>query len=93
MRLRGAATLSSAELLAILLGCGTGGKNVMEVAQELMIGCGGKLTALPRVEPARARRHGGLEVCMLPFVLNRDVHLSLLVLLQLVHDGHEINHS
>lgn len=46
MRLRGAKALSNAELLAILLGSGTGGKSVMEVAQELMVSAGGKLTLL-----------------------------------------------
>ena len=46
MRLRGAKALSNAELLAILLGSGTGGKNVMELAQELMVCAGGKLTLL-----------------------------------------------
>ena len=46
MRLRGAKALSNAELLAILLGSGTGGKNVMELSQELMVCAGGKLTLL-----------------------------------------------
>ena len=46
MRLRGAKALSNAELLAILLGSGTGGKSVMDVAQELMVSAGGKLTLL-----------------------------------------------
>ena len=46
MRLRGAKALSSGELLAILLGSGIGGKNVMEVAQELMASAGGRLTLL-----------------------------------------------
>ena len=46
LRLRGAKSLSNAELLAILLGSGTVCKNVMEVAQELMICAGGRLTLL-----------------------------------------------
>ena len=46
LRLRGAKALSNAELLAILLGSGTGGKNVTEVAQELMVSAGGRLTLL-----------------------------------------------
>ena len=46
MRLRGAKALSNAELLAILLGSGTGGKSVTEVAQELMVSASGKLTLL-----------------------------------------------
>lgn len=46
LRLRGAKSLSNAELLAILLGSGTGGKNVLEVSQELMVSAGGRLTLL-----------------------------------------------
>lgn len=46
LRLRGPKSLSNAELLAILLGSGTGGKNVLEVAQELMVCAGGRLTLL-----------------------------------------------
>lgn len=46
MRLRGAKALSNAELLAVLLGSGLGGKNAMEVAQEVMVSAGGKLTLL-----------------------------------------------
>ena len=46
LRLRGAKALSNAELLAILLGSGTGGKNVLEVAQELMKSAGGRLNLL-----------------------------------------------
>lgn len=46
MRLRGAKALSNAELLAILLGSGTGGKSVLEVAQELMKSAGGRLNLL-----------------------------------------------
>lgn len=46
MRLRGAKALSNAELLAILLVSGTGGKNVMEVALELMGAADGRLSLL-----------------------------------------------
>ena len=46
MRQRGAKALSNAELLAILLGSGTGGKNAVEVAQELMLSADGKLALL-----------------------------------------------
>jgi DNA repair protein RadC len=46
MHLRGAKALSNAELLAILLGSGTGGKNVMEIAHELLASADGKLTLL-----------------------------------------------
>ena len=46
LRLWGAKALSNAELLAILLGSGTGGKSVLEVAQELMKTAGGRLNLL-----------------------------------------------
>ncbi len=46
MRLKGAKALSNAELLAILLGSGLGGKNVMDIAQEMMKTSEGKLTLL-----------------------------------------------
>lgn len=44
--LRGVKSLSNAELLAILLGSGTGGKNALELAQELMVAANGRLTRL-----------------------------------------------
>ena len=46
MRLRGARALSNAELLAILIGSGMDGKSVMDIAQEIMVRAGGKLTLL-----------------------------------------------
>ena len=46
LRIRGAKALSNAELLAILLGCGTVSKNALEVSQELMVSAGGRLTLL-----------------------------------------------
>lgn len=46
LRTRGAKALSNAELLAVLLGGGIGGKNVMEVAQELISISEGRLTLL-----------------------------------------------
>ena len=46
LRTRGAKALSSAELLAVLLGSGIGGKSAMEVAQELVSLCEGRLTLL-----------------------------------------------
>lgn len=50
MRLKGVKALSNAELLAILLGSGTGGKSVVDIAQEVMASAGGRLallTAMP----------------------------------------------
>ena len=46
MRLKGVKALSNAELLAILLGSGTGGKSVVEIAQEVMVSAGGRLALL-----------------------------------------------
>ncbi len=46
MRLRGAKALSNAELLAILIGSGMDGKSVTEIAQEVMVRAGGKLSLL-----------------------------------------------
>ncbi len=46
LRLRGTKALSNAELLAILIGSGTEGKNVMDVAQELLAICEGRLALL-----------------------------------------------
>ena len=60
MRLRGARNLSNAELLAILLGSGTGGKSVMEVAQELMTCCGGRLSVLGSMPVERLTAQKGV---------------------------------
>lgn len=46
MRLRGVKALSNAELLAILLGGGIVGKNVTEIAQELLVSADGRLSLL-----------------------------------------------
>ncbi len=61
---RGAASLSDAELLAILLGSGRQGQNVVEIAHDLLAHAGdlrgvaesaeAELCALPGVGPARA---------------------------------------
>ena len=60
MRLRGAKALSNAELLAILLGSGTGGKSVIEIAQELMASAGGRLTLLAAMPLERLVSHKGV---------------------------------
>ena len=44
--LRGVKSLSNAELLAILIGSGVDGKNVVELAQELLVSAQGRLTRL-----------------------------------------------
>src|SRR5436305_1805622 len=53
----GPRTLSDAELLGILLGCGTYGKNAMQLARELLPG---GITALSKREPAQLARYRGM---------------------------------
>ncbi len=60
MRHRGAKALSNAELLAILLGSGVGGKNVVDVAQEVMRSAGGRLTLLEAMPLERLLSHKGV---------------------------------
>ena len=57
---RGARALSNAELLAILIGSGTGGKNVMEVAQELLSQAEGRLVLLSAMPMERLQGQKGL---------------------------------
>ena len=57
---RGARSLSNAELLAILIGSGTGGKNVMEVAQELLAQAEGRLVLLSAMPLERMQDQKGL---------------------------------
>ena len=60
MRLRGAKALSNAELLAILLGSGTGGKNVIDVAQELLVKAEGRLLRLDSMSLETLTRQKGV---------------------------------
>ena len=60
MRLRGAQALSNAELLAIQLGSGTGGKSVIDVAQELMSAAGGRLSVLGTMPLERLESQKGV---------------------------------
>jgi DNA repair protein RadC len=53
----GARTLSDAELIGLLLGCGTEGKNAMQLARELLPG---GFTALATREPAQLAHHRGM---------------------------------
>lgn len=46
LRLRGARSLSNADLLAILIGSGTGGKSAVDVAQDIIKACEGRLALL-----------------------------------------------
>jgi DNA repair protein RadC len=60
LRQRGARALSNAELLAVLLGGGIGGKNVMEVAQELISLSEGRLTLLATMPIERLMAQKGV---------------------------------
>ena len=60
LRLRGAKALSNADLLAILLGSGTGGRSVIDVAQELMVSAGGRLSLLGAMPLERLVSHKGV---------------------------------
>lgn len=56
MEARGAAALSSAELLAVILRTGTRERNAVELAREMLAGAGGSLVKLSQVSPQ--------EMCM-----------------------------
>ena len=60
MRLRGAKALSNADLLAILLGSGTGDRSVIDVAQELMVSAGGRLSLLGAMPLEKLVSHKGV---------------------------------
>ncbi len=60
LRRRGAKSLSNTELIAILLGSGTGGKNVMEVAHELLSCADGRLSLLGAMPLERLMQHKGV---------------------------------
>lgn len=60
MRQRSVKALSNAELLAVLLGSGTGGKNVVDLAQELTASVGGRLTLLAAMPQERLVRQKGI---------------------------------
>lgn len=58
--LRGARNLSNAELLAILLGSGTGGKNVMELSMELLSRAEGRLAMLASMPAEQLEKLKGI---------------------------------
>ena len=60
MLLRGAASLGNAELLAILIGSGTGGMNAVEVAQLLLAEAEGSLATLASMPVDRIIRQKGI---------------------------------
>ena len=60
MMAKGAAALSNAELLAILLRTGTGGKNVVDVAREMLKDAGGRLDELASSSVQRLCRVEGV---------------------------------
>ena len=57
---RGAAALTTAELVAILLGTGGGGRGVLEVASALLTAEEGSLRRLAARPPAELMRSGGI---------------------------------
>lgn len=56
----GARALSNSDLLAILLGSGTGGKNVFELAQDLLADCDGRLAMLAATPLERLMMQKGI---------------------------------
>lgn len=56
----GAATLSDAELLAVLIGSGTRERSALELGRELLDSVGGSLTDLGRLELSALRRFKGI---------------------------------
>ena len=56
----GVRALSNSDLLAIILGSGTGGKNVFELAQELLAGCDGRLAMLAATPLERLMMQKGI---------------------------------
>ena len=60
MRLRGAKALSNAELLAILIGSGTGGKSALEVAMDLVKMSEGRLSLLGAMPLERLMSQPGM---------------------------------
>lgn len=60
LRTHGAKALSNAELLAVLLGSGIGGKSAMEVAQELISMSEGRLTLLAAMPIRRLMAQKGV---------------------------------
>lgn len=56
----GAAALSTAELLAILIGSGYGDENAVQLMQRVMFDCNGSLSALGRMSVGELCRYKGL---------------------------------
>lgn len=57
---KGAETLSNAELLAILIGSGTGKENVLDVANKLLARSDGKLSGIAAMDSAQMRLVKGI---------------------------------
>ena len=58
--LNGVGALSNSDLLAIILGSGTGGKNVFELAQEMLAECDGRLAILSAMPLERLMMQKGI---------------------------------
>lgn len=56
----GVRALSNSDLLAIILGSGTGGKNVFELAQDLLVSCDGRLAMLAATPLERLMMQKGI---------------------------------
>ena len=72
--LSGAGTLSNSELLAIVIGSGTGGKNVYQLAQELLAeyeGRLGMLSALPLERLMQVKGIGQTKAIIIKAALDR----------------------
>lgn len=60
MLAKGAAAMSNAELLAILIGSGTRKENVLEVANRLLSSGNGELSRIAGMDPGQMRAIGGI---------------------------------
>lgn len=60
MLTRGPASLTNAELIALLLRSGTSDSNVLETARKLLAAGGGSITGLSTMSPARLRAEKGI---------------------------------
>ena len=57
---KGARNLSSAELLAILIGSGTRNENALDITKRILDECGGSLRQLGRMDEKELMRHNGI---------------------------------
>lgn len=60
MMTKGKSSLSNAELIAILIGSGQGGRSAVALAREILNGCDDNLAALSRLSIEELTRHKGI---------------------------------